>query len=949
MNAGYRIQLRRSSRLRQLSFPKTSIAEPIDLVESDSEIMEQNGNQNTENNKEDNTPVKLWKKMELKFSRKSNNIPKETAKRPAHSISNDHDTESDQCVPETIIIVHEKDIPQNVPETTTEDNQTTTEDNQTTVWENDGDEDIADANTNYEVAENVAHTTTNNEEDQEALKNKKPKVTKFKRKKEIDDENEAIRKKKIITVCPLVKYTKDNIQIFDHNSVSLKLKSLDIQITEDDVFDVLGLPYGGLKIQLADETKFKQREECWNAQFSTEKEREQITAQMLVQKMRKQGVSDNFKLNFLIVMSNALIGTTSSSYVDKQLLRIDDDLDHLQRYNWSEYLLHYLVIATEAWNRTASTFFRGSLVFLTLLYVDRVRHMGIKLVERTLPSYIGWTHDELKERQRMEVIDGIFGVGSLVPPIREILKETDYDMAEDNTNEEPPTEDVIEKLLTRAQDLVASKLEFDDDLKKALEMYPDNDSLHFIVEVMDEHFHQRKTSDVEDDEQLWAEDPFFNDQQDDAIIQDDQHDQIIPEKDDQIIQDENLESNQDPDIAKSSTKLPVAKNNQDVIPSFSLGIEELDDLRNATVENQNSFITPEPAQRKKSARDKKVGPYGKSPFINRVIDIKTKLDKTDMGLWLFLVQKKDMLWKGVEIIKEHLQTLKIKTSLYYSVIDVWVTILNDCEKYKSEESPMRLFCNIGHLAFTLDPNKKVSETFTLFSEGMDKILDTFDVSKVEDVDMVFFPITKSEHFYLICYDIRNQGHFIIDNIKREGNPKQYYMRVPDILHSHFCNYIQIKGNIPLSRRIRKFKRTYLTMPWQTSWNSTDCGIFVMRHMETFKGDPKKWDSGLAEEGIIQDHQLRRLRIKYNTAILSSGLNAFQKGIVDEAAKLAEKAATYKDFKVAAFEKNPTVPKSILKNTSTSAKKKVIFATNLNTIFEAAAEEQGTQEEQHNDN
>ncbi|XP_063936252.1 uncharacterized protein LOC135147265 [Daucus carota subsp. sativus] len=385
-------------------------------------------------------------------------------------------------------------------------------------------------------------------------------------------------------------------------------------------------------------------------------------------------------------MSNALIGTTSSSYVDKQLLRIDDDLDHLQRYNWSEYLLHYLVIATEAWNRTASTFFRGSLVFLTLLYVDRVRHMGIKLVERTLPSYIGWTHDELKERQRMEVIDGIFGVGSLVPPIREILKETDCckadqtkneyeddwddpevwkqmdevvkihkekknskttqqrdDMAEDNTDEEPPTEDVIEKLLTRAQDLVASKLKFDDDLKKALEMYPDNDSLHFIVEVMDEHFHQRKTSDVEDDEQLWAEDPFFNDQQDDTIIQDDQHDQIIPEKDDQIIQDENLESNQDTDIAKSSTKLPVAKNNQDVIPSFSLGIEESKDLTNATVENQNSFITPEPAQRKKSARDKKVGPYGKSPFINRVIDIKTKLDKTDMGLWLFLVQKKDML------------------------------------------------------------------------------------------------------------------------------------------------------------------------------------------------------------------------------------------------------------------------------------------------------------------
>ena len=72
--------------------------------------------------------------------------------------------------------------------------------------------------------------------------------------------------------------------------------------------------------------------------------------------------------------------------------------------------------------------------------------------------------------------------------------------------------------------------------------------------------------------------------------------------------------------------------------------------------------------------------------------------------------------------------------------------------------------------------------------------------------------------------------------------------------------------------------------------------------------------------------------------------------MDEASKLAEQAATYKDFKVAAFEKNPTVPNSILKNTSSSAKKKVIFETNLNTIFEAAAEEEnGTQEEQNNDN
>ena len=70
--------------------------------------------------------------------------------------------------------------------------------------------------------------------------------------------------------------------------------------------------------------------------------------------------------------------------------------------------------------------------FIQLLYVDRVRHMGIILVEKTLPSYIGWTHDELKERQRMEVTDGVFGVGSLVPPIREILREIDCSKKEND-------------------------------------------------------------------------------------------------------------------------------------------------------------------------------------------------------------------------------------------------------------------------------------------------------------------------------------------------------------------------------------------------------------------------------------------------------------------------------------------------------------------------------------
>lgn len=52
-----------------------------------------------------------------------------------------------------------------------------------------------------------------------------------------------------------------------------------------------------------------------------------------------------------------------------------------------------------------------------------MRHKGIKLVERHFPSYKGWTEQKLKERQRIEVIDGVFGIGCVLRPLREVLSQ----------------------------------------------------------------------------------------------------------------------------------------------------------------------------------------------------------------------------------------------------------------------------------------------------------------------------------------------------------------------------------------------------------------------------------------------------------------------------------------------------------------------------------------------
>ena len=57
---------------------------------------------------------------------------------------------------------------------------------------------------------------------------------------------------------------------------------------------------------------------------------------------------------------------------------------------------------------------------MQLFYADRVRHKGIKLVERQCPSFKGWTQEKLRERQAIDVYGGPFGLSLIMKPLREL-------------------------------------------------------------------------------------------------------------------------------------------------------------------------------------------------------------------------------------------------------------------------------------------------------------------------------------------------------------------------------------------------------------------------------------------------------------------------------------------------------------------------------------------------
>nr|GLL21271.1 uncharacterized protein LOC109154218 [Ipomoea trifida] len=99
-----------------------------------------------------------------------------------------------------------------------------------------------------------------------------------------------------------------------------------------------------------------------------------------------------------------------------------------------------------------------------------------------------------------------------------------------------------------------------------------------------------------------------------------------------------------------------------------------------------------------------------------------------------------------------------------------------------------------------------------------------------------------------------------------------YGQVPDELKKMFMKYLKAKGLEAKSNRFKAINHARLKMKSITrdSKNKEDCGVFVMRHIETYMGMEQEIEI-VDLSRIIYKIQLGRLRVKYIGAILSAKL------------------------------------------------------------------------------
>ncbi|CAI9304483.1 unnamed protein product [Lactuca saligna] len=282
--------------------------------------------------------------------------------------------------------------------------------------------------------------------------------------------------------------------------------------------------------------------------------------------------------------------------------------------------------------------------------------------------------------------------------------------------------------------------------------------------------------------------------------------------------------------------------------------------------------------RKRGKRDQKIPVYGKSHFVERIVRMSDKVKKDEMSLYNSVFASKrdygEEIWNigsGHVLHQGFAYHFKSNTFIHAIIIDCWSSLLNRMEELRDVGSFSRVFFDTNFLAeeilgVSLSPER----TQELFDSILKLHLKSLaKQKKLKDIGLDFFPIVDRRKYYLICFDLRVPTYFIIDHVTRNGSVEEIY----GIKHIHvkklLGNYLKTKY-YQKSTAFHKIKASVMKMTWKVEKEGSDCGVYLMRHMESYMGENEgRWDCGFTRKKQTDLLALNNLRIKYMARLMKS--------------------------------------------------------------------------------
>nr|GMD17514.1 uncharacterized protein LOC109153584 [Ipomoea batatas] len=100
------------------------------------------------------------------------------------------------------------------------------------------------------------------------------------------------------------------------------------------------------------------------------------------------------------------------------------------------------------------------------------------------------------------------------------------------------------------------------------------------------------------------------------------------------------------------------------------------------------------------------------------------------------------------------------------------------------------------------------------------------------------------------------------------------------LNTTFAKYLHRKGHTNLVEKIKNLPVELVKMNWRTADNKTDCGLYCMRHMETYMGNPQ-WKCSFTPKKT-NDLYLTSLRALYTSQIIMMPVNKHKAKVIKKA-------------------------------------------------------------------
>ncbi|KAL3630673.1 hypothetical protein CASFOL_023657 [Castilleja foliolosa] len=311
-------------------------------------------------------------------------------------------------------------------------------------------------------------------------------------------------------------------------------------------------------------------------------------------------------------------------------------------------------------------------------------------------------------------------------------------------------------------------------------------------------------------------------------------------------------------------------------------------------DDDDDFMARDVPEQGRVVKRKRSG-TGKSPFQSRVIDGRLYVLKEHKELCFWIMDNIDLSRQevvfastnDVDIQREEIISLGAGSYVKSTVIDVWCKILNANEALRAPTSPCRFFVPSSACAFCVygfPEEWEMKDRQPIFDDHLKEAIEQVDGLKVENIDMLFFPICQSNHYYIICFDLKLQRSEIIDNsTSGESKPVDvHYSNIPASLGMMVKTFLESQGLCKKVEFLSNLNYDRLKMTWRDDKNKVDCGVYVMRHMETYMGGSLRgWKSGLSKNN---SRQMKALRAKYAATILGSDMNIHRVRVVSEAKK-----------------------------------------------------------------